>query len=106
MATSDKGRRAGRQPATKPPRRSKFGGTARDGRAERDGDQGERLRLIAPLRDRRMSAEALHEILARDRGRYERIVYARLRGTVTWQDAEDIVSEALVTVTVTTELPE
>ena len=43
-----------------------------------------------------MRADGLHETLARDRRRYERLVYGRLRGTVCWQDAEDIVSEALV----------
>ena len=43
-----------------------------------------------------MRAEDLHEALARDRRRYERLVYGRLRGAICWQDAEDIVSEALI----------
>ena len=43
-----------------------------------------------------MRAEGLHEALARDRRRYERLVYGRLRGAICWQDAEDIVSEALL----------
>jgi RNA polymerase sigma factor (sigma-70 family) len=43
-----------------------------------------------------MRAEDLREVLARDRRRYERLVYGRLRGAVCWQDAEDIVSEALM----------
>jgi RNA polymerase sigma factor (sigma-70 family) len=38
----------------------------------------------------------LHEELARDRRRYERLVYGRLRGGICWEDAEDIVSEALI----------
>jgi RNA polymerase sigma factor (sigma-70 family) len=38
----------------------------------------------------------LHETLARDRRRYERLVYGRLRGGICWQDAEDIVSDALM----------
>ena len=41
-------------------------------------------------------AEDLHEALARDRKRYERLVYGRLRGMICWQDAEDIVSDALI----------
>jgi RNA polymerase sigma factor (sigma-70 family) len=40
--------------------------------------------------------EDLHEGLARDRRRYERLVYGRLRGGICWQDAEDIVSDALM----------
>jgi RNA polymerase sigma factor (sigma-70 family) len=43
-----------------------------------------------------MRAEGLHEALARDRRRYERLVYSRLRGGICWQDAEDIVSDALL----------
>lgn len=43
-----------------------------------------------------MRAEDLHEALARDRRRYERLVHGRLRGAICWQDAEDIVSEALM----------
>ena len=35
-------------------------------------------------------------MLARDRRRYERLVYGRLRGGICWEDAEDIVSEALM----------
>ena len=41
-------------------------------------------------------AEDLYEALARDRRRYERLVYGRLRGGICWQDAEDIVSDALI----------
>jgi DNA-directed RNA polymerase specialized sigma24 family protein len=41
-------------------------------------------------------AEDLHEGFARDRRRYERLVYGRLRGAICWQDAEDIVSDALI----------
>ena len=36
--------------------------------------------------------------LAAERGRYERLVLARYGGTLTREDAEDIVSEALLTV--------
>ena len=43
-----------------------------------------------------MRADELHEALARDRRRYERLVYGRLRGAICWQDAEDIVSDALM----------
>jgi DNA-directed RNA polymerase specialized sigma24 family protein len=41
-------------------------------------------------------AEDLHEGFARDRRRYERLVYGRMRDAICWQDAEDIVSEALI----------
>ena len=44
----------------------------------------------------RHRAGDLHETLARDRRRYERLVYGRLRGGLCWQDAEDIVSDALM----------
>jgi RNA polymerase sigma factor (sigma-70 family) len=43
-----------------------------------------------------MRAEQLHEALARDRKRYERLIYRRLYGGISWQDAEDIVSDALL----------
>jgi DNA-directed RNA polymerase specialized sigma24 family protein len=38
----------------------------------------------------------LHEGFARHRRRYEQLVYGRLRGGISWQDAEDIVSDALL----------
>ena len=43
-----------------------------------------------------MRAEQLHEALARDRRRYERLVHRRFHGGVSWEDAEDIVSDALL----------
>jgi DNA-directed RNA polymerase specialized sigma24 family protein len=43
-----------------------------------------------------MRAEQLHEALARDRRRYERLIHRRFRGGVSWEDAEDIVSDALL----------
>ena len=45
-----------------------------------------------------MHGGALHESLARDRTRYERLLFARMAGTITREDAEDIVSDALVKV--------
>jgi DNA-directed RNA polymerase specialized sigma24 family protein len=38
----------------------------------------------------------LHETLARERPRFERIAYGRLKSVITWEDAEDIVSDALL----------
>ena len=43
-----------------------------------------------------MHGVSLHEFLARERRRYERLVYSRLKGSITWEDAEDIVSDAIV----------
>src|SRR4051794_18261159 len=57
--------------------------------------QGVNLRLAFPTRNR-MRGESLHEVLARDRQRYERLVYGRLCDSITWEDAEDIVSDALL----------
>jgi RNA polymerase sigma factor (sigma-70 family) len=45
-----------------------------------------------------MHGSALHESLARDRVRYERLLFARMGGTITREDAEDIVSDALLKV--------
>jgi RNA polymerase sigma factor (sigma-70 family) len=45
-----------------------------------------------------MHGTDLHESLARDRMRYERLLFARMGGTLTREDAEDIVSDALVKV--------
>jgi DNA-directed RNA polymerase specialized sigma24 family protein len=37
-----------------------------------------------------------HEVLARDRRRYERLLLARMGTAISAEDAEDIVSEALI----------
>ena len=57
--------------------------------------EGARITSTAPLATK-MRAGDLHEKLARDHRRYERLVYGRLRGGICWQDAEDIVSDALM----------
>src|SRR3954451_2757649 len=71
------------------PPRSAFGS------GRQPAGQGVNLRLAFPTRNR-MRGESLHEVLARDRQRYERLVYGRLRDSISWEDAEDIVSDALV----------
>jgi DNA-directed RNA polymerase specialized sigma24 family protein len=38
----------------------------------------------------------LHEALAPQRAHFERIAYGRLKAAITWEDAEDIVSDALL----------
>src|SRR3954454_18921404 len=65
------------------------------GSGRQSAGQGVNLRLAFPTRNR-MLGESLHEVLARDRQRYERLVYGRLRDSITWEDAEDIVSDALL----------
>jgi RNA polymerase sigma factor (sigma-70 family) len=42
-----------------------------------------------------MRQTSLHESLVRDRRHYERLVYGRLHTAISWEDAEDIVAEAL-----------
>jgi DNA-directed RNA polymerase specialized sigma24 family protein len=43
-----------------------------------------------------MHGTSPHEALARDRRRYERLLLARMGTTISAEDAEDIVSEALI----------
>jgi DNA-directed RNA polymerase specialized sigma24 family protein len=57
------------------------------------------LQVPVPIRDQ-MQAASPHEVLAHDRRRYERLLLARLGGALSREDAEDIVSEALIRVQV------
>jgi DNA-directed RNA polymerase specialized sigma24 family protein len=45
-----------------------------------------------------MQSKGLHEILARDRRRYERLLLSRMGSAISPEDAEDIVSDALIRV--------
>src|SRR4051812_26818043 len=76
-------------------RRSSVPARSASGSGRQPVGQGVNLRLAFPTRNR-MRGESLHEVLARDRQRYERLVYGRLRDSITWEDAEDIVSDALL----------
>src|SRR5215207_3282877 len=79
-------RRTGRSPAAT--NRSRF---AQDRPVVRGGES---LRVPVPSRNEMAAAEP-HELLARDRRKYERLLLARLGGSLSKEDAEDIVSESL-----------
>ena len=57
--------------------------------------QGANLRVSTPMRAR-VRTSSPHEALARERRRFERLLLARMGTTITREDAEDIVSEALL----------
>ena len=92
---SDAGRATNRH---KPPaQESNFqpDGRPGQGRRETPNSQGVNLSVAAPTR-RTMCRPDLHEALAPQRAHFERIAYGRLKAAITWEDAEDIVSDALL----------